>query len=333
MAATAPVNADVLPEGADITDMELGAATNPLVANEAKGTEAVVANEVVVVEAAAQHPQRRLSALLGIAGVICITVGLTMLVTTSTSEPTENTSTKQTQAYPAVNHYFKRDCHGVIGSMRLDDGTCVMQGLTDQGGLGTGIVCEGERDAKLTERIFDEPDRTFTCHDGTVLQNGVYVPVGTASLSSEQRHHLAHSPAAEPRPSHEDRAGLPPTELQPATCESGSGFLVTSAGTEEANGLYVQSYLASYSGPPVYQKPGTNLYLFRWARTEWFLAHVDSLSTAEVNGFPSGEATSAERNHRLYQAPATSVSPSATPVTIGWSAVTGQEPAPRVQQC
>jgi hypothetical protein len=67
-------------------------------------------------------------------------------------------------------------CKGIIGSMNKD-GKCMMQGRADSGGLDNGIICDGERDIKLTLQMFDQPNRTFTCTDGSVVQNGVYVPV------------------------------------------------------------------------------------------------------------------------------------------------------------
>ena len=76
----------------------------------------------------------------------------------------------------------KQSCKGVIGSLFYDvpllsGGTqkyCLMQGKTQFGGLQNGLVCTGVRNVTLTERIFDQPNRNFTCSDGTIFENGLY---------------------------------------------------------------------------------------------------------------------------------------------------------------
>ena len=115
-------------------------------------------------------------------------------------------------------------------------------------------------------------------------------------------------------------------------------FVVTGAGVADANGLYVPSFLASYS-PTVFQKPGTDLYLFQTSIEQftdtghWFLARIYSLADDETNGLYS---LSAERNHHLdlYEAPAGSpASRFRTPITDSWETVTGVAPAPQIVQC
>jgi len=78
-------------------------------------------------------------------------------------------------------------CKGIVGSMIVYADTmtpegsgeplCVMQGKTADGsGLDNGLICAGGawRDKKLSDDMFDEPDRKFECLDGTVVENGVY---------------------------------------------------------------------------------------------------------------------------------------------------------------
>lgn len=49
---------------------------------------------------------------------------------------------------------------------------------------------------------------------------------------------------------------------------------VSGGGSREANGTYVSSYLWSYSGPPLFQKPNTRMFLFRWQQRHWILANL-----------------------------------------------------------
>eukprot|EP00954_Amorphochlora_amoebiformis_P030602 1394921-Amorphochlora_amoeboformis.AAC.2 len=52
-------------------------------------------------------------------------------------------------------------------------------------------------------------------------------------------------------------------------------FEVTGAGSEAVNGIYVVGNIPSYLGPRLYNKPGTQMYIFRWNRREWIIAELN----------------------------------------------------------
>lgn len=41
-------------------------------------------------------------------------------------------------------------------------------------------------------------------------------------------------------------------------------YEVSGAGLDAANGVFVPAVLPTYSGPPTYQLPSTNIFIFRW---------------------------------------------------------------------
>jgi len=51
---------------------------------------------------------------------------------------------------------------------------------------------------------------------------------------------------------------------------------VCDAGSAEVNGIYVAGVLPSYVGPPLYRKLNSSLFIFRWRRTRWVIAEVQS---------------------------------------------------------
>jgi len=55
-------------------------------------------------------------------------------------------------------------------------------------------------------------------------------------------------------------------------------FEVSGAGCEESNGVYVVDVLPTYLGPPVYRKPNTFFFIFRWHRTQWVIAELRDYS-------------------------------------------------------
>ena len=38
------------------------------------------------------------------------------------------------------------------------------------------------------------------------------------------------------------------------------------------NGIYVAGHVPSYIGPRLYNKLGTQIFIFRWSRREWVIA-------------------------------------------------------------
>jgi len=59
-------------------------------------------------------------------------------------------------------------------------------------------------------------------------------------------------------------------------CLNVTCFQVTQAGDASVNGLYVEKALQGYAGPMAYTQPGTNLWLYRWHQTWWYLSQLDS---------------------------------------------------------
>ena len=84
-------------------------------------------------------------------------------------------------------------------------------------------------------------------------------------------------------------------------------YEVTGAGNAEVNGVYVPANLATYVGPPLYNKRGTDIYLFRWQQRTWVVATLGR----DLSRF-------SEPGNRYYTAP--SGTPAvATPPPSGWS--------------
>ena len=109
-----------------------------------------------------------------------------------------------------------------------------------------------------------------------------------------------------------------PHEVHDATTRV--GFNVSGSGFREADGLYVPGEIPFYSGAPVWHKPGTDLYMFRWHRTEWLLS---TFSEDRVDSMGSDQ-------HRLYVAPC-GEPPCEEPPPTGWTvAARCGAPAPNI---
>ena len=59
-------------------------------------------------------------------------------------------------------------------------------------------------------------------------------------------------------------------------CPNVTCFKVSDAGLPAVNGLYVEREMPGYIGPMSYTMPGTNLWLYRWHQTWWYITNVDS---------------------------------------------------------
>jgi len=97
-------------------------------------------------------------------------------------------------------------------------------------------------------------------------------------------------------------------------------FEVQGAGFVAANGMYSVDVLPTYLGPTVYRKPDTNLFMFRWHRTQWVIADLRS------QGLMGNERA------WLYAAP--TVAPAHLPPSAGWAVPRrgcGYPPAPEVR--
>merc|ERR1711988_1073342 len=82
------------------------------------------------------------------------------------------------------------------------------------------------------------------------------------------------------------------------------------------NGTYVASFIWSYRGPTMYQKPASRLFLFRWQQRHWIVANL-----SQNDSFRDKRAW-------YYKAPSHGQS---IPVEDGWSPIAngcGQLPAP-----
>mmetsp|Transcript_22198 Transcript_22198/g.39335 ORF Transcript_22198/g.39335 Transcript_22198/m.39335 type:complete len:250 (+) Transcript_22198:44-793(+) len=108
--------------------------------------------------------------------------------------------------------------------------------------------------------------------------------------------------------------------LAPIIQNTGTGiFEVVGAGNDLVNGIYVVGTVPSYLGPRLYQKPGTQIYMFRWHRREWIIGTLD-------RGFEN-------MSSRFYRVTCGFI-PEDTPPQYHWAtSVGGQgiEPAPTVR--
>jgi hypothetical protein len=112
-----------------------------------------------------------------------------------------------------------------------------------------------------------------------------------------------------------------PAEVFPM--ERRVGFEIVGAGTDDANGIYEPGVLPHYYGPPTWRKRGTNLFMFRWARTQWCLARL-ALDEPADNGHITDDWF---LSNRLYVAPSGNP-PCDEPPFRGWVPVRGASPAP-----
>jgi len=95
-----------------------------------------------------------------------------------------------------------------------------------------------------------------------------------------------------------------------------SRIQVSGAGCEEVNGTYVTSFVSSYRGPTVYQKPSSRIFIFRWQQRHWVIAHL------------SANESFRDKANWYYKAPSFGL---AIPAQGGWSPITngcGELPAP-----
>ena len=83
-------------------------------------------------------------------------------------------------------------------------------------------------------------------------------------------------------------------------------YEATGAGNAEVNGVYVPANLATYVGPPLYNKRGTDIYLFRWQRRTWVIATLGR----DLSHF-------SEPSNRYYTAPSETPAVVA-PLPSGW---------------
>jgi len=96
-------------------------------------------------------------------------------------------------------------------------------------------------------------------------------------------------------------------------------YEVSGAGNDEVNGIYVVGHVPSYLGPRLYNKPGTQIFMFRWNRREWIIASL-------ARGFDDLRA----RHYRV----SCSLIPEDTPPEDGWMEAPeglGTAPAPSVR--
>jgi len=116
----------------------------------------------------------------------------------------------------------------------------------------------------------------------------------------------------------EREAALQMTRRLTAPAAGAACIVVSGAGSLEVNGVYVPSYVWSYRGPTLYQKPSSRIFIFRWQQRHWIIAHLNQNESFR------------DKQNWYYKA---SSFGQATPVEAGWSPISngcGQLPAPTV---
>lgn len=103
-------------------------------------------------------------------------------------------------------------------------------------------------------------------------------------------------------------------------------FRVQGSGSAIADGVFVGRNLKSYAGPMAYNKLGTNLWMYRWHQTWWYLSELNFEYAMNEEDFTAPV---------IYSSMVTD--PAAFPPTTGWTydRMLHQElePAPTVQHC
>lgn len=115
-----------------------------------------------------------------------------------------------------------------------------------------------------------------------------------------------------------------PAEVYPM--ERRVGFEVVGAGDTSVNGIYEPGIVPHYYGPPTWRKRGTNLFMFRWARTQWCLARL--ALDEPLDGHITDDWF---LSNRVYVAPSGNP-PCDEPPCRGWVAVRGVVPAPQCKE-
>lgn len=104
------------------------------------------------------------------------------------------------------------------------------------------------------------------------------------------------------------------------------GFEIVGAGDASVNGIYEPGLLPHYMGPPTWRKRGTSLFMFRWARTQWYLARI-ALDEPHDGHITDDWFLS----NRIYVAPSGNP-PCDEPPSRGWVPVRGTAPGPRCHE-
>lgn len=71
-----------------------------------------------------------------------------------------------------------------------------------------------------------------------------------------------------------DRETLRASALLQVRQAGADNIEVSGAGSDEFNGVYLASYIWSYRGPTMYQKPNSRHFIFRWQQRHWVIAHL-----------------------------------------------------------